>query len=395
MEGTSDDLPISGSVAPSPELAGMVLCPPLAARAHNVTIERGVSWLGGEGCLPTPRCRSEHLPIMRILYVSVHEPLQFDEVRLLEDLGAEVSVIPPGGPPVEFGVWRPVAGQLADWTVDMASFEAIIVMGDVPNLQRVLDLKPKGRVIWRTIGQSSPDQEAAVAALRERVEIVRYSPRERNLTNFAGEDALIRFAKDPAEFDGWTGGGGITVVSNRFGRRWTVDFRFIESALRDLPWRLFGGGNAEHPKGHELSSYADLLAVYRGADVFFSTNAIPASYTLGLIEAMMTGTPVLALSEAAVRRRCATDAVQTRLKDPAFAVAVYEAEDIVRGFGLVVDEPGQARAHVHELMANRTLRHEVGARCRERAIALFDRSRISAQWRDLLDLDRYVSARAP
>jgi hypothetical protein len=62
------------------------------------------------------------------------------------------------------------------------------------------------RVIWRTVGQSVEGNERMMAPYREQgLQIVRYSPKERNIPGYAGEDALIRFYKDPAEWGGWTG----------------------------------------------------------------------------------------------------------------------------------------------------------------------------------------------
>src|SRR6185295_2134058 len=66
------------------------------------------------------------------------------------------------------------------------------------------------RVIWRTCGQSDPRLEHAMTRYRlQGLEIVRYSPKERVAFNkagaFAGEDAMIRFGKDPDEWSGWHG----------------------------------------------------------------------------------------------------------------------------------------------------------------------------------------------
>src|SRR5882672_9631261 len=61
-----------------------------------------------------------------------------------------------------------------------------------------------GRIIWRTVGQSVEHNERQARPFRaDGLEIVRYSPRERSLPGFAGEDALIRFYKDPDEWSGW------------------------------------------------------------------------------------------------------------------------------------------------------------------------------------------------
>lgn len=37
------------------------------------------------------------------------------------------------------------------------------------------------------------------------MEIVRYSPKEKLIPGYMGEDAMIRFYKDPEEYDSWEG----------------------------------------------------------------------------------------------------------------------------------------------------------------------------------------------
>src|SRR3990167_8331695 len=65
---------------------------------------------------------------------------------------------------------------------------------------------PGRRLIWRTVCQSVEANERHAAPFRsDGLEIVRYSPKERNIPSYAGEDALIRFYKDPADWYGWTG----------------------------------------------------------------------------------------------------------------------------------------------------------------------------------------------
>jgi len=240
------------------------------------------------------------------------------------------------------------------------------------------------RVIWRAIGQSSPDREAQIAAVRDRVEIVRYSPRERFMTNYAGQDALIRFYKDPADFKPWTGGGGVTVVSNRFGQRWTVDSDFIESALREQDWTLYGLGNDGHPNGGRLLSDEELLNAYQRADVFFAPHTIPANYTMGLMEAMMAGAPVVSVSRKALKERCRMDAVIGRMGSP-YAAALSEVDEILGGgAGLLASTPEEAAGHVERLMKDPELRNRLSQRGRKRAVDLFGIEKIRVQWADLL-----------
>jgi hypothetical protein len=62
------------------------------------------------------------------------------------------------------------------------------------------------RVIWRTIGQSTSTHEAKLLPYRNQgLQIVRYSPRETNINGYIGQDAMIRFYKDPDEYKNWQG----------------------------------------------------------------------------------------------------------------------------------------------------------------------------------------------
>jgi hypothetical protein len=94
------------------------------------------------------------------------------------------------------------------------------------------------RVIWRTVGQSVEGNERMMAPYREQgLQIVRYSPKERNIPGYAGEDALIRFYKDPAEWGGWTGEDARVINITQHLRQ------------RDpyTNWRLLGEGDRRAP----------------------------------------------------------------------------------------------------------------------------------------------------
>jgi hypothetical protein len=126
----------------------------------------------------------------------------------------------------------------------------------VPNWQR---LKHK-RVVWRTIGQSAHPNEWMMKPLRrEGLEIVRYSPAERRIPEYAGEDALIRFYKDPDEWQGWHGTDAVVtnVTQNLYmrsmaddgflqpiGKQWT-SYSFWTGATQDLPVAPAGPGSEQ------------------------------------------------------------------------------------------------------------------------------------------------------
>ena len=160
------------------------------------------------------------------------------------------------------------------------------------------------RVIWRTCGQSNPDLERFMARFRaDGLQIVRYSPREHSGfgQDFAGQDALIRFGKDPAEWRGWTGGikavGNITQNMHERGDACGLSYYLrATEGLHTMP----AGPGSEHLRGGVGTlDYERMRQYLRDIRVYLYTGTRPASYTLGLIEAMMTGVPVVSIGPTA------------------------------------------------------------------------------------------------
>ena len=162
------------------------------------------------------------------------------------------------------------------------------------------DFRRTGRVIWRTVGQSTEYNESQARPFRnDGLEIVRYSPKERNLPFYAGEDALIRFYKDPAEWTGWTGENPVVLNIAQHdaiphARDEWLNWRFWEEATRGLP-RIFAGPHSEKVGGLGTQTLDEMKALLRTSRAYLYTGTQPASYTLGLIEAMMTGIPVVSI----------------------------------------------------------------------------------------------------
>ena len=157
------------------------------------------------------------------------------------------------------------------------------------------------RVIWRTVGQSVEGNEEMMAPYHAQgLQIVRYSPKERNIPGFAGEDALIRFYKDPEEWNGWHGGGGkaptvINITQRLKQRDPFTNYGFWREATRGLSALPMGPGSEDIDGPGELT-YDEMRIVLRAHRAYLYTGTQPASYTLGLIEAMMTGIPIVSIS---------------------------------------------------------------------------------------------------
>jgi hypothetical protein len=339
--------------------------------------------------------------LMNLLLLLAHAVEEYDQVKLLSDLGYDVFSL--GGyvdPAHPHDPKRPALPQapchadlkalvdalgtdnnletarrripepLLEWadTIIVHHCERTWLGGQWARLRRFL--REGGRVIWRTVGQSATVNEEAMAPLRaEGLEIVRYSPKERNIPGFAGEDALIRFYKDPQEWSGWTGEHErvINISAHLYQRGEATNWRFWEEATAGLP-RLCAGPGSEDMGGPGELSLEELKGELRRARAYLYTGTQPASYTLGLIEALMTGTPVVSIG-------------------PEWSTWFPYGPDLFEGHELAelsANDPQIARSHLQDLLSEADLAAKLSRRQRERSISTFGRERIAAQWKEYL-----------
>ncbi len=227
------------------------------------------------------------------------------------------------------------------------------------------------RVIWRTVGQSVENNEMQAQQFRHRgLEIVRYSPKERNIPGYAGEDALIRFYKDPADWYGWHGSD--VVVGNvtqdlRKRDPWT-NYGFWGVATNPLPRRPAGIGSETHGGLGKLT-YDEMRDYLRAIRCYLYTGTQPASYTLGLIEAMMTGTPVVSMGPAGF----------TIFGD--YEREMFEGHEIA---DLWTDDPLVAMRMLAQLLEDRDVAVAASNVQRARALELFGLDVIAPQWAEYL-----------
>jgi len=200
------------------------------------------------------------------------------------------------------------------------------------------------------------------------VEIVRYSPKERCLPDFAGEDALIRFGKYPSDYGPWT--GEVETVLNiaqhervPHARDWWLNWGFWEEATKGLP-TTFAGPHTELIGGLGSLDYPAMLAWLCKARAYLYTGTQPASYTLGLIEAMLTGIPVFSIGPQ-----------RMSLPD------LFEGHEIAMDAS---DDPDKARDWLNEWLGDWSFAKMVSPEIRERAIALFGIETIGPQWKAFL-----------
>jgi hypothetical protein len=248
---------------------------------------------------------------------------------------------------------------------------------------------PGRRVVWRSVGQSVENNERMAQPFRaDGLERVAYSPKERNIPQYAGEDALIRFYKDPDEYCGWTGEDPIVINITQHLRQRDpyTNWRFWEAATQGLPRMALGPGSEIIGGPGELS-YEDMHTALRRARAYLYTGTQPASYTLGLIEAMMTGTPVISIGP------------EYHNIFP-YGPQLFEAHEILEslwerdgpdpfgglsfGPGSYVANPDGARQYLRAFLEDIPMATVASAWTRQRAIELFGKDKIAAEWKAFL-----------
>lgn len=346
---------------------------------------------------------------MRILLCLSHSIEEHDQVKLLTGLGYEVAslggYIDPAHPhddkrPALAGVpchrevkdavdalgtpdnlgaaQERIPGAVLDW---LGNDGAIIyhhyldrLFGQWPHIRDWMRGAPGRRVIWRTVGQSVENNERQTAPFRaEGLEIVRYSPYERRIPGYVGEDALIRFWADPYAYSGWTGADRYVanVTQHLWQRGEWCNAGYAAEAVRGLPAKFAGpGSDDEHAPvpGVGTLSWGDMRAYLRDARAYIYTGTQPASYTLGLLEAMMTGVPIVS-----VGRECMTIFPYGR--------DLFEAPDWTWA---TFHDPTEARGELLHILADDHYARVVSDSMRARALELFHPSVIGAQWREFL-----------
>lgn len=351
----------------------------------------------------------------RILYMSCHEILEYDELKLFSEIGYECfslgAYTQPGGeehrkrPPLALpynphfielslqydrrklhpemleGIdiviimhepsYIGFTGHSHDWHPDLGE-------GNWPLFK---DFMAKGgRVIWRSIGQSIPHVEKILEPWRaEGLEIVRYSPTEQTIMGNAGVDKVIRFYKDPDEYKGWTGEKRqvINFTQSLKERGRFTGWDIIRQVMRDNPdAKIYGPGNEDlHEMNGGLLKYEEQIRTMQQARAYFYHGTYPASYTLSFIEAMMTGIPIVAVGP---EHGNALDIFpnQTSYEIPGFI------QNGVNGF--ISDNPAELKSYIDQLLHDHSKAKAVSLFGRQTAIDLFGKAKIKEEWREFL-----------
>jgi glycosyltransferase involved in cell wall biosynthesis len=341
---------------------------------------------------------------MKILYLSCHEILEFDEVKMFHELGHEVFspgayVNPqskgefdmrPGIPGLTYNpeildkyvrnnsLYPGIDGK-SKLTKEIVDYFDLIVVMHVPDwIKSNWDVMKHKPVVWRTIGQSVASTEQGLAPYREQgLKIIRYSPNEANIPNFIGSDGLIRFYKDPADYGNWNGDKEevVTFCQSMQNRGGACNYELFESVTRSFPRKLFGPGNDQPGFGMGKVPYSQLQEEMRNNRVYFYTGTHPASYTLNFMEAWMTGIPIVAIGPKY------GNAEVWRTHN------LYEIPSLIQNGvnGFISDNPAELHSFVHTMLTDKQLAVKISRAGREEAIRHFGKDMIYAAWQTFLD----------
>lgn len=341
---------------------------------------------------------------MNILLLASHAVAEYDDIRMFVSLGYDVFC--PGGyedPDQSGEAIRPAIpdaprhpelvaacraqreafgdpGENIDWA-KARLHDDLIDWADVIIAHHFVDrwlvgqwdrIKHK-RVIWRTCGQSNPSLELLMATL-DGLQIVRYSPAERRYFEprgtWAGEDSVIRFGKFTSDFKLWHGNDPVVgnLTQHMAQRGDACGYRFWMDATGGLPVEPAGPGSEVLYGGIGALPYDKMAGYLQRVRSYLYTGTTPASYTLGLIEAMMTGTPVVSIGPRAWGMEWG-------------GAELFEGHELAMpGF----DDPRQARNALISLLTDRVLAEELSRSQREFAEATFGMDVIGPQWQAFL-----------
>jgi len=147
-------------------------------------------------------------------------------------------------------------------------------------------------------------------------------------------------------------------------------FDVFQKTTAGFQRKIFGTGNADlGGLNGGQRTHEELKRDLRDARVFFYYGTAPAPYTMSFIEAMMTGTPIVAVGKKLRGLR-------------AYEWQQYEVPDIIdNGInGFVSDNIDELKGYIQLLMDNEDKAKRISEAGRKKAIELFGRKQRMAEW---------------
>lgn len=340
----------------------------------------------------------------KILYYSCHEILEYDDMCMLTDQGHAVFSLGAYCNPESTGLFRcprPDFFQDGDWDAYIASGSTgatsltrkfasrfdIAIINHMPEWVQAATEYLDCPIIYRSIGQSSAATEKSISPFRSRINIVRYSKTEAGLPGFLASDASIYFGKTRLEGEGGLNlrGDRVLTFHNAYPDRSfasapsLAQYRILAEICGGFD--LYGAANDSVSVARGIATPDEQAQAYRTAALCFYVPTVPPSYTLGFIEALGAGLPIIAPSAKFI----AQTVMKEHLQASGFSPLRYEVPDLLgNSRGLLYDTMEAAQEAVDTLRNDRKLADEISARNILTFESTFDAKKIAPQWTDYI-----------
>lgn len=232
--------------------------------------------------------------------------------------------------------------------------------------------------VWRTYSQQSSQVELITQQFRQQgLKIVRFSPKERTIPNYAGDDAVIRSPMNPNEYSNWTGKDKTVITFNNFFEKRsyvsnTPLYLKIRNEFPDI-FHLYGAYNEDCKLSEGFLSDKEQKEKYRSAGIYFALGSKPASLTYNFMEALLTGTPVITWGSQLGNSIDNSDWKNT-----------YEVPDLFENgtHCMYSDNPKELIEYITLLLKDRQFAEKISKQGREKAISIWDKNTVIKQWED-------------
>lgn len=336
--------------------------------------------------------------------MSCHIVLEYDELRILNELGHDVTVIggyiDPKNPHVDtrpsldinsnlerrekidslynLNFKKGISAENCSNTLikDVVDdYDVIYVMHKLDWIEKNWNIIKNKIVVLRTIGQNLDNDEIKIKKYVDLgVKVLRYSPKERDFKNYAGEHGLIRFLKYKSDFKIRENKHDyvISFGQNINQRGNWCGSSIIESVAKSVPFKLYGPNNEFYSFWEGRLSYEQQLEKYATNACYLYTGTFPAQYTLNFIEALMAGVPIVSIGK---------ELSQKLVQSYPFEVP-YILDEIN---GYYFDETEKIIEKLKELIENKTLNSEISKKQIELATNLFSVEKNIQKWKEFLN----------
>ena len=236
-------------------------------------------------------------------------------------------------------------------------------------------------VSWLTYTQQNSQVELMTQKYRKQgLKIIRLSPKERTIPNYAGDDAIIRSYMEPDVYKDWNGKSGDVLTFNNFTplRYHVSNIPTYLSIKAKFPgkFHLYGSANEGCKFAEGYLTWEEQKQKYRDASIYFALGSKPASLTYNFMEALLTGTPVITWG-----RQLGNLTTSPDFKD------TYEIPDLFENgvHCFYSDSEDELIEYVHLLLENRSVAETISANGRKKAIELWDKNTVKQQWIDFFN----------